>query len=128
MEKELKLRIRGNTVRLRLTRGEVESVGRGEVVEESTQFPDGSVLRYQMVPGRVQEASQSSNDQGHVISIEVPSAQASDWANNEEQVGLTGDEPFVVGPLEVLVEKDFSCVTPRAGEDTLDTFPNPNVA
>ena len=127
MEEHLKLRIRGNTVRLRLTRGEVEAIGRGELVEESTHFPDGSVLRYQMVPGRVQEASQSSNDEGHVICVEVPSILAANWAENDEQVGLTGDQPFVVGPLEILVEKDFTCVTPRTGEDTLDTYPNPNV-
>ncbi|MGK0224205.1 MAG: hypothetical protein ACI9ON_003455 [Limisphaerales bacterium] len=124
----MKLRIRGNTVRLRLTRGEVEAIGRGELVEESTHFPDGSVLRYQMVPGGVQEASQSSNDEGHLIRIEVPSVVATNWAENEEQVCLTGDQPFVVGPLEILVEKDFDCVTPRAGEDIVDTYPNPNAA
>jgi hypothetical protein len=124
----LKLRIRGNTVRLRLTRGEVEAVGRGELVEESTHFPDGSVLRYQMVPGGVQEASQSSNDEGHLIRIEVPSVVATNWAENEEQVGLTGDQPFIVEPLEILVEKDFDCVTPRVGEDPVDTYPNPNAA
>lgn len=124
----MKLRIRGNTVRLRLTRGEVEAVGRGELVEESTHFPDGSVLRYQMVPGGVQEASQSSNDEGHLIRIEVPSVVATNWAENEEQVGLTGDQPFIVEPLEILVEKDFDCVTPRVGEDPVDTYPNPNAA
>ena len=35
------LRIRGNTLRLRLSRSEVDLVGQGKEVEESTSFPGG---------------------------------------------------------------------------------------
>jgi hypothetical protein len=28
--------------------------------------------------------------------------------------------------LQILVEKDFACLTPRKGEDDGDAFPNPN--
>lgn len=122
----MKLRIRGDAVRLRLARGEVDALGRGELIEEQTHFPDGSVLRYQLIPGRTQEASQISNDEGHTIRIEVPSMQAQKWAENTTRVGLTGEAPFSVGQLQILIEKDFTCVTPREGEQELDTFANPN--
>ena len=42
----MKLRIRGNTLRLRLSRSEVDLVGQGKEVEESTSFPGGGKLQY----------------------------------------------------------------------------------
>lgn len=120
----MKLRIRGNTLRLRLTRSEVDHIGRGEVVEEVTPFPDGSEFCYRLVPGHSEEAGQTSNDVGHTITIEVPKGRAASWAESDE-VGFSGDVPFEVGPLAILIEKDFSCLTPREGEEEIDTFPNP---
>lgn len=120
----MKLRIRGNTLRLRLTRSEVDRIGQGDVVEEVTAFPDGSEFCYRLVPGHSEEAMQSSNDAGHTITIEVPRGRAATWAESDE-VGFTGDAPFQVGPLSVLIEKDFSCLAPREGDEELDTFPNP---
>ena len=35
-----------------------------------------------------------------------------------------GDEPLSVNGLQILIEKDFDCVAPRAGEAGIDTFPN----
>jgi hypothetical protein len=29
-------------------------------------------------------------------------------------------------PLNILVEKDFACLAPRAGEDERDMYPHPN--
>ena len=102
-------------------------IGEGEVVEELTQFPDGRELRYRLVPGQVEEAGQVSNDAGHTITIEIPHGRAASWAESNE-VGFAGEEPFQVGPLAVLIEKDFTCIAPREGEEELDTFPNPNAA
>ena len=121
----MKLRIRGNTLRLRLTRGEVDQIGAGAEVQETTLFPDGSQLCYRLVTGRQRDALQTSNDVGHTITIEIPRLEASAWAESNE-VGLAGEEPFMVGPLAVLIEKDFACITPRDGEEELDTYPNPN--
>ncbi len=121
----MKLRIRGNTLRLRLTRSEVDTIGAGEVVDEVTQFPDGSEFCYRLVPGHGEEVSQNSNDAGHTITIEIPKGRAATWAESDE-VGFSGDDAFDVGQIAILIEKDFSCVTPRNGEEELDTFPNPN--
>ena len=123
----MKLRIRGNTLRLRLTRSEVDLIGQGEVVAEVTPFPDGSQLRYELVPGHAEEVSQTANDEGTTISVEVPKGRAATWAESDE-VGFSGEDPFEVGALAVLIEKDFTCITPREGEEELDTFPNPNDA
>ncbi len=123
----MKLRIRGNTLRLRLTRSEVDAIGRGESVSETTAFPDGTTLQYRLVPGAVRHAGQKAGDSGFEITVEVPRDEASRWAESEE-VGFSGEDAFEVGDLAVLIEKDFTCITPRAGEEELDTYPNPNIA
>ncbi len=123
----MKLRLRGDTLRLRLTQGEVDQIGAGESVLEHTRFPDGSVFSYTLVPGTQTLATIAATEQGQQIRIEVAAAQAKAWANST-QVGLGGEDPLRIGSLEVLIEKDFDCVDPREGDDDLDTFPNPNTA
>ena len=47
------------------------------------------------------------------------------WALTE-QVSMEGEQ-FLDdgGKLTILVEKDFTCLAPREGEDESDMFPNP---
>jgi hypothetical protein len=40
-------------------------------------------------------------------------------------VSLHGEQPLEHGVLRILVEKDFTCVEPRDGEDQSDLYPNP---
>jgi len=107
-------------------RSEVDSIGDGQGVAEITRFPDGSELSYVMAPGKQCSASLSQTERGQEIRIEVPAADARIWAGSD-QVGFGGAEPLQIGPLEILIEKDFTCITPRDGEEELDTYPNPNV-
>ena len=46
----MKLRIRGDTVRLRLKRSEVERIAAGDSIAEQTHFP-GTVLTYRLEAG-----------------------------------------------------------------------------
>ncbi len=123
----MKLRLRADTLRLRLTRGEVEQIGQGQPVSEATHFPDGNVLSYALVPGERNGARLETSDTGQFVRIELDGHRARTWAGSDE-VGFSGDTPFTVGALEVLIEKDFTCITPRDGEEELDTYPNPNVS
>ncbi len=57
--------------------------------------------------------------------VTVPEGIAREWALGES-VGLestqsVGDR----GTLAILVEKDFACLTPRAGDNDADAYPNP---
>ena len=61
------------------------------------------------------------------IVVQVTADQAHSWAASE-QVGYSGDVPLQIGSVSVLIEKDFTCITPRAGEEESDTFPNPQAA
>ena len=112
----MKLRIRGNTLRLRLSRSEVDLVGQGKEVEESTSFPGGGKLQYvlRQTPSKTSVVKTNIGDQN----------KAKAWAKSEE-VGLFGAEPLVLGPLKLLIEKDFACLNPREGSEDSDSYPNP---
>ena len=120
----MKLRIRDNSVRLRLTRGEVETLRDTGVVMARTGFPGGREFRYAV------ESSPASVNPGAVLSentitVRLPEATVRAWANSE-QVSMRGEQQYKNGDvLSILVEKDFACLAPREGEDESDMFPHP---
>lgn len=112
----MKLRIRGDTVRLRLTKPEVARLAEVGLVEDATAFP-GSSLRYALELGG--DAVTASFIDGRIL-VRVPADAGRAWCHNEE-VGI-GDETITP---KVLVEKDWSCVKPRSDEDPAEMYPHP---
>ena len=116
----MKLRIRGNSIRLRLTRNEVERIAGGEIVEENVDFgPGGKRFGYALQIGDGDRLGAAFD--GERIVVNVPRAQAAEWTGTD----LVGLEAENNGML-ILVEKDFACLTPRRGEDETDMFTNPS--
>ena len=122
----MKLRIRGDTLRLRLKRGEVDQIAAGTSIVEKTHFPD-SVLTIQLELSESNDIS-ASFDNGSVV-VGLPKSKALDWAGSD-QVSLYAEQKLAPqGSLSLLIEKDFSCLEPghhREGEDDEDTFPHPS--
>jgi hypothetical protein len=121
----VKLRVRGSSIRLRLTRGEVQSLaGSPGVVSEQICFSPGVSLTYRVSRG-LAPAVHASFD-GNAIQITVPDTIAQRWAGSDE-VGFEAEQANPGGaPLRILIEKDWNCLTPRAAEEDTDTFENPN--
>ncbi len=120
----MKLRIRGDSIRLRLTRREVERVGAGDAVAETTRLGAGAVFEYRLVPDAAAQVPVASL-RAAVLEVRLPQAQARAWALGDE-VGISASQP--VGgdaALDLLVEKDFACLAPRPGEDESDMFEHP---
>ncbi len=114
----MKLRIRANTIRLRLTQGEVQRLASGERIEERTTFEGGAVLAYAISSSEI--AAPRASFAGGAVEVVVPRGAVGVWAASD-RVGIEGGH----GALSILVEKDFACLTPRVHEDD-DAFPNPN--
>ncbi len=125
----MKLRTRAGSLRLRLTRGEVDALASRGLVEESVVVGPGGDGRlvYALV------ASTAARDvtarlAGARITVELPAALAREWAASE-QVGIEAVQAVGSGDaattLTILVEKDFACLAPRAGEDDADAYPHP---
>ncbi len=122
----MKLRIRGDTIRLRLKRSEVDRIVAGASIVEETHFPD-SVLTYRLDVTENNDIS-ASFDNGSVV-ISLPKSKLVDWADTDK-VSLSAEQKLSdTGPLSLLIEKDFSCLEPgrhRDSEDDEDTFPHPS--
>lgn len=120
----MKLRIRDNSVRLRLTRSEVDALReRGEVVA-NTGFPGGRRLQYRVEssPASISPAALFSDN---TVTVRLPEAAVIAWATTE-QVSLEDVQTLDNGDqLQILVEKDFVCLTSREGEDESDMYPHP---
>jgi len=124
----MKLRIKGNSLRLRVSRSELSRFLDGERIEETIHFTRApeATLTYalesavQVAPVRVQYESQRvrvilSEDQGGI------------WGA-ESEVGVYSTLDIgEAGSLAVIVEKDFACLD-RSGDDNSDAFANPQAA
>lgn len=122
----MKLRIKGNSVRLRLTQREVAELAATGNVEDRIEFgaePSQS-LTYAVIAESLAEKVSAKFEDGRV-SIIIPRAAAEKWAASEEN-GISAEQDLSTGKtLRIAVEKDFACLTPRAGEDESDSFPHP---
>lgn len=121
----MKLRIKGNSIRLRLTQSEVEEIEKGNTVTEDISFGKQSpAFHYALAPDEKSKLIQAQYHE-HILQIFLPSSQAKKWASTD-QVGIES-EILIEGEqsLYVLIEKDFQCLHQRPREDERDNFPNP---
>lgn len=116
----MKLRIKGNTIRIRLSETEVNLLAEGNPVIEETQFPS-SKLTYKIQPS----ISESVDFIDEVVYVNLTHDEIDSWAKTDEvtiskEVAIPNDNI-----LCILVEKDFKCLTVRP-EDESELYPNPN--
>ncbi len=122
----MKLRIRGNSLRLRLKRGEVERLAAGNKLVEETEFP-GSVFSYSLELSDNEDMVASFSN-GRIV-ISMPREIIPEWADTDLVTLYTEQELPADRKLEILVEKDFTCLEPghhRNCEDDDDTYPHPS--
>jgi len=119
----LKLRIKGDSLRLRLAQGEMRTLAERGEVEDRVSFPGGAALKYRL---RVDHYSQSisATYAQDLIDILVPQALSERWCGTE-LVTLSASQPLAAGELRIVLEKDWACLAPREGEDESDNFPHP---
>ena len=117
----MKLRIRGNSLRLRLTRAEVARLVETGALQETTQLgilPEEQFfyrLELQQIP------RMNAFFRGATLTVALPKAAARIWSAGLE-VGLYSEQSW---GLTIAVEKDFKCLEPRPGEVDTDAFERP---
>jgi len=121
----VKLRIRDNSIRLRLTQSEVETIKNDDLVRGRVQFAGSSTFDYvlESSPATVTPEAHVSNN---VLTVRVPQMDIRQWAESDKVSILSEQNLGAGGHLKILVEKDFTCLAPRDGEDESDMFPNPD--
>jgi hypothetical protein len=121
----MKLRIKGSSLRLRLTQGEVQQLADSGNVEEQVQFANAR-LTYRVRRDAAARDIAAAYD-GNTIEIRVPEQVAREWSRNE-QVTLAHSQSVPGTELRIVIEKDFACLAPREGEDESDNFPHPEAS
>ncbi|MCC6726504.1 MAG: hypothetical protein IT258_18525 [Saprospiraceae bacterium] len=125
----MKIRMSGNSIRLRLSQSEVTKFFEQGEVSETVHFGADMALTYTLKRDAATEIQASFRD--NQITVLVPNDLGNSWASSEEEVGLeqlTRFAPSDGGSLRILVEKDFKCLAERPGEDESDNFPNPTLS
>ena len=118
----MKLRIKGNSIRLRLSQTEVAQFADRGVCDDSINF-GVSTLNYSLEKGAETKAVFADNR----VCVYVNENDANHWSSNETEVGISHMQPIGGGSeLYILIEKDFACLTERPFQDESDNFPNPN--
>ena len=120
----MKIRILGNSIRLRLSQTEVRQLSEKGTVTEQTQFgPTAETTLVYTLEKRGDEPI-SATFSNNRIQVFLPDTTVDNWASSNE-VSLENQMPLDNGnSLRILVEKDFKCLTDR-NEDESDLFPNP---
>jgi len=119
----MKIRIRGNSIRLRLSQPEVNQLSEGRTVQEICLLSPAERLICALEPWHLAVFSASS--EAGAISVRVPLEQVQTWATSADE-GIYGEqENGSSQPLRIAIEKDYSCPVDRPGEDQSQTFPHP---
>ena len=124
----MKLRIQGNSLRLRVSRSELARFAETGSLEETICFgrEDGAELTYALVRDSERNAVEVQSSPQRVVVV-VPAKEVRDWSSTD-QVGIAAEVDLGPrGRLSVLIEKDFACLD-RSDEENADTFPNPHSA
>lgn len=115
----MKIRIRGNSIRLRLSQSEIAELAKTGRVENRTEFGREQTLVYALNMSDSVDSLDASFQNGRIELI-VPKVVAENWMNTEN-VGISDETDFT----RILIEKDFACLTERENEDESDNFPHP---
>jgi len=119
----VKLRIKGPTLRLRLSQGEIRALLEEGLVEERVPFAAGVDLVYRLRRDAATDEITASFRDG-ILEIRVPEGDAREWCTTD-LVTLAHEQALPDGSLRITLEKDFACLAPREGEDESDNFPHP---
>lgn len=122
----MKIRIKGNSLRLRLLRGEVSRFGETGCVTETIRF--GASPREQLTysletnsNAQTIEARFADNQ----ITVTIPDAVARNWVDSD-LITLESNQPIETESiLRILIEKDFVCLDRKDDPDNADAFPHP---
>ena len=121
----MKIRIRGNSIRYRLTRSEVEAFCTTGRFEENTNF--GDVLFTYALQAKEGIETLDAKFHDNTITVFLEKNASKDWFETN-QIGFSGSIQKTNGTaLKLLVEKDFVCMDETV-EDQSDNYPNPKIS
>jgi hypothetical protein len=122
----MKLRIRGNSLRLRLSKLEVETFAKNGSITDEICFGISQADKLIYSVEKSLDKNVNAIFQNGKITLFVPGNIAKNWVETDE-VGFAAEQIIDnEAILRILVEKDFVCLNPRENEDESDNYSHPN--
>jgi predicted nucleotidyltransferase len=112
----MKIRIKGNALRYRLTKSDISVLADNGYVQEQTNFVGQSLI---YVLKATDDDKLTAEFFNNTITLFIPRQMVAELINTEK-VGFEDKS----SPLQLLVEKDFTCLD-NVEEDQSDNYPNP---
>jgi hypothetical protein len=120
----MKLRIKGNSIRLRLGQSEVRRLATDGTVEEITSFGPSKEQRLSYAICVSPEAHDvTATFAERRIVLRVPRSVIDPWATTDQVSILALQRIGDGGELRILIEKDFECIEAPPDESQEDAFP-----
>ncbi len=117
----MKLRIKGNSLRLRISQSEMQALLRDGEIEDTIRFAPAHDASLTYALRLEQAAAEIGLDyQPQRVTVLLSTAAAAHWARTGD-VGIYGESASGVA---LLVEKDFACLD-SDDPQYADAFPNP---
>ena len=117
----MKIRIRGNSLRIRLSKSEVDLFNKGGYLEETTEFLNNT---FHYAVKSIDDETMSATFVNGSITIFVPQRSLHEWGTTN-LVSIEHNLPVNNSHLYLLLEKDFKCIDAVITEDQSDYFENP---
>jgi hypothetical protein len=119
----MKLRIKGDSLRLRIAPTEMARLLEAGSIEDTIHFgsQDDSFLTYALEHGDVPSIAVRHGRTR--VAVVLPTSEARAWASGED-VGMYGSIAVAAGRLEIAIEKDWACLDNDRSAGS-DAFPNP---
>lgn len=125
----MKMRIKGDSIRLRLTQSETVKLAADGLVEDSIAFGSVADERLFYAIRTADDTDQTTGSfRSNRIEIAIPVMTAREWLETDRVSIKATKRLDSAGELAILIEKDFACLKPRPGDDDGDTFTNPRAA
>ncbi|MFK7983205.1 MAG: hypothetical protein AB8G86_24710 [Saprospiraceae bacterium] len=120
----MKLRIKGNSVRLRLTQSEVQQLATEGKVTEILKFGPTAFRQLNYTVQKSDSTFIGASYNLNEITVMLPTSIADDWVHSdkislEQTINAEGEE------ILILIEKDFKCLKARPNEEERDMYPHP---
>lgn len=112
----MKIRIKGNSLRYRLTRSDIAALVEDGYLREQTDFPGRSLVYAIKTTDREALAAEFV---ANAITLLIPKQMVEELVHTD-RVGFEDKS----SPLYLLVEKDFVCID-KVEEDQSDNYPHP---
>jgi hypothetical protein len=122
----MKLRLKGNSIRVRLDRRDIERLIDWGRIVDAVRFGPGQAFAYAVEVGKAPRDRPKASYADGRLTIRIDPEDAEEWLSGE-RVGFDHEQDVDGGVVRVLLEKDFACIDRPAGEEADDAyaFPNP---